>query len=61
MRMFAMHYTNIGLNVLKHRRLKNMTQIQLVEMTGISRAKISDIDRGRGQYRIESVSWSDFK
>ena len=53
--MFAMQYTNIGLNVLKHRRLKNMTQIQLAETAGISRAKISDIERGRGPYSIELV------
>ena len=53
--MFALQYTTIGLNVLKHRRLKNMTQSQLSEVAGISRAKISDIERGRGPYSIELV------
>ena len=53
--MFALQYTNIGLNVLKYRRLKNMTQQELADAAGISRAKISDIERGRGPYSIEMV------
>lgn len=53
--MFTMEYRTIGLNVLKYRRLKNWTQEQLSEASGISRARISDIERGKGPYNIESI------
>lgn len=51
--MFTTEYKTIGLNVLKYRRLKNMTQEELALEAGVSRSKISNIERGNGPYSIE--------
>lgn len=43
----------IGLKVLNQRRMKGWTQKELSEASGVSRPKISDIERGKGPYNIE--------
>ena len=53
--MFAMEYKMIGLKVLNQRRMKGWTQKELSEASGVSRPKISDIERGKGPYNIESL------
>jgi len=37
-------YIRIGLNIALQRKLKNMTQIQLADMIGISRTHMSNIE-----------------
>jgi len=45
--MFARRvHEDVGLNVLKYRRQKNMTQEQLADDAGISRARLSAIECG---------------
>lgn len=53
--MFAMEYKRIGIKVLASRRLKGFTQKQLSELSGVSRPRISDIERGKGPYNLESL------
>jgi transcriptional regulator with XRE-family HTH domain len=50
--MFAMEYKKIGAKILYYRRLKGWTQ---GELGGVSRARISDIECGKGPYNIESL------
>ena len=53
--MFAMEYKKIGAKILYYRRLKGWTQAELGIMSGVSRARISDIECGKGPYNIESL------
>ena len=53
--MFAMEYKKIGAKILYYRRLKGWTQSELGIMSGVSRARISDIECGKGPYNIESL------
>ena len=53
--MFAMEYKKIGIRVLASRRLKGFTQKELSELSGVSRPRISDIERGKGPYNLESL------
>ena len=53
--MFAMEYKKIGLKILNQRRMKGWTQKELSDVSGVSRPKISDIERGKGPYNIESL------
>lgn len=53
--MFAMEYKKIGIKVLASRRLKGFTQKKLSELSGVSRPRISDIERGKGPYNLESL------
>ena len=53
--MFAMEYKKIGAKILYYRRLKVWTQRELGIMSGVSRARISDIECGKGPYNIESL------
>ena len=53
--MFAMEYKKIGAKILYYRRLKGWTQEELGIMSGVSRARISDIECGKGPYNIESL------
>lgn len=53
--MFAMEYKKIGAKILYYRRLKGWTQRELGIMSGVSRARISDIECGKGPYNIESL------
>lgn len=53
--MFALEYKKIGIKILSERRMKGWTQQQLSEKSGVSRARISDIECGKGPYNIESL------
>ena len=53
--MFAMEYKTIGAKILYYRRIKGWTQEYLAEIAGISRARLSDIECGKGPYNIESL------
>lgn len=53
--MFATEYQAIGLNVLRYRRLAGLTQEALALKSGVSRARISDIERGKGPYTVELI------
>lgn len=53
--MFAMEYKKIGAKILYYRRLKGWTQGELGIMSGVSSARISDIECGKGPYNIESL------
>ena len=53
--MFAMEYKKIGAKILYYRRLKGWTQGELGIMSGVSHARISDIECGKGPYNIESL------
>ena len=45
----------IGLNRLICRRERKMSQAELAQMTGLSRALISNIERGKTNFRIENL------
>ena len=53
--MFAMEYKRIGLNILYHRRNKGWTQEILAQKSGVSRSRISDIERGKEAFKIDSL------
>lgn len=53
--MFTMEYKTIGAKILYYRRIKGWSQEQLSELAGVSRARISDIERGKGPYNIDSL------
>lgn len=53
--MFAMEYKTIGAKILYYRRIKGLTQEKLSEIAGVSRARISDIECGKGPYNIDSL------
>lgn len=53
--MFAMEYKRIGLNILYHRRNKGWTQEMLALKSGVSRSRISDIERGKEAFKIDSL------
>lgn len=53
--MFSMEYKTIGAKILYYRRIKGWTQEHLAGVAGISRARLSDIECGKGPYNIESL------
>lgn len=53
--MFDEQYKIIGINVLYYRRIKEWTQKDLADKSGVSRSRISDIECGKGPYNIESI------
>ncbi|MDO4921766.1 MAG: helix-turn-helix transcriptional regulator [Phascolarctobacterium sp.] len=53
--MFAMEYKTLGAKILYYRRIKGLTQEKLSEMAGVSRARISDIERGKGPHNTNSL------
>lgn len=53
--MFAMEYKRIGLNILYHRRSKGWTQEMLANKSGVSGSRISDIERGKEAFKIDSL------
>lgn len=38
------YYQQLGLNIAKYRKMRNLTQIQLAEITDLSRTHISNIE-----------------
>ena len=45
----------IGLNILYRRKELQMTQEALAKLSGVSRSRISDIERGREVFQISSL------
>ena len=45
----------IGLNILYRRKELKMTQEALAKLSGVSRSRISDIERGREVFKISSL------
>ena len=50
-----MEYKAIGLNILHQRRLKDLTQEQLALAVGMSRSRLSDIERGKCNFSLEAI------
>ena len=53
--MFEDIYKRIGFNLLKQRRLRDWTQEQLAEKSGVSRSLISKMEHGKENFNIESL------
>ena len=45
----------IGLNILICRRERKLTQAELAQITGLSRALISNIERGKANFRFDNL------
>lgn len=45
----------IGLNILIFRRERKMSQAELAQITGLSRALISNMERGKANFRIDNL------
>lgn len=45
----------IGLNIMFRRKELQMTQETLANLSGVSRSRISDIERGREFFKISSL------
>ena len=45
----------IGLNILICRRERNMSQAELAQATGLSRALISNMERGKAHFRLDDL------
>ena len=45
----------IGLNILICRRERNISQIELSQVTGLSRSLISNMERGKANFRIDNL------
>ena len=45
----------IGLNIMFRRKELQMTQETLANLSGVSRSRISDIERGREVFKISSL------
>ncbi|WP_369076068.1 helix-turn-helix domain-containing protein [Succiniclasticum sp.] len=48
-------HERIGLNLLLQRRRRGWTQTELAKRSGISRARISDIERGKESFTLTSI------
>ncbi len=45
----------IGLNILICRRERNMSQTELAQVTGLSRSLISNMERGKANFRLDNL------
>ena len=45
----------IGLNILVFRRERKLSQAELAQVTGLSRALISNMERGKANFRINNL------
>ncbi len=45
----------IGLNILICRRERKLTQAELAQITGLSRALISNIERGKANFMFDNL------
>ena len=54
--MFEEKYKTIGLNIMYYRRALSLTQSELAEKAKMSRARVSDIECGKGPFNMESIS-----
>ena len=53
--MFEEKYKTIGLNIMYYRRALSLTQSELAEKAQMSRARVSDIECGKGPFNMESI------
>lgn len=53
--MFEEKYKTIGLNIMYYRRALSLTQSELAEKAKMSRARVSDIECGKGPFNMESI------
>lgn len=51
--MFEEKYKTIGLNIMYYRRALSLTQSELAEKAKMSRARVSDIECGKGPFNME--------
>lgn len=54
-KVYVDEYQKIGLNILCKRRIKKLSQKQLGELAKISRARISDIERGKETFKLDTL------
>lgn len=52
---FSLEYRRIGAKLLYYRRLKDLSQTELSKMSGLTVAKISYIERGKGSYKFNDI------
>jgi len=48
-------YHILGAKIVYYRRLRNMTQEELAEKASISRARLSDIERGKSSISLDTL------
>ena len=48
-------FQRIGLNILICRRERKMSQSELAQITGLSRAMISNMERGKANFRLDNL------
>ena len=48
-------YKTIGLNIMYYRRALSLTQSELAEKAKMLRARVSDIECGKGPFNMESI------
>ena len=53
--MFTNEYKKIGLNILCARRLKGLSQEELAIKSGVSRSRISDLERGKDVCKLDTL------
>ncbi|HBX75130.1 MAG TPA: XRE family transcriptional regulator [Acidaminococcaceae bacterium] len=53
--VFQKEYQRIGLNILYRRRELKMSQETLANLSGVSRSRISDIERGCETFKLSSL------
>lgn len=53
--MFTNEYKKIGLNILCARRLRGLSQEELAVKSGVSRSRISDLERGKDVCKLDTL------
>ena len=53
--MFTNEYQKIGLNILCARWLKGLSQEELAMKSGVSRSRISDLERGKDVCKLDTL------
>lgn len=54
-KVYIDEYQKIGLNILCQRRIKGLSQEQLASLAKVSRARISDIERGKETFKLDTL------
>lgn len=54
-KVYAEEYQKIGLNILCQRRIKGLSQEKLGGLAKVSRARISDIERGKETFKLDTL------
>lgn len=52
---FSLIYKNIGIKISSYRKKRGWTQEKLSKIANVSRARISDIECGKGNFYFESI------